>query len=1414
MDELRARFSLDDDMSSGFDSIADSIDELVESLEQVESASESAFEGLESASETASSVDGVAESASSAGDAVDDMGNAMSSAGDSAGDLAGQAESASAAMGEFSGEASEMAGASAEFAASAQEARSAASEMGSSLSEAGSTGASAIETIASAIGAAAIASKLQEIASSAHEMTEAFSGAQKTITNATGASGAALTSMSDSMLEAWAGNDDSLQDVAGAVGEINTRMGYTGEILTDTTAKFLDYADITGQNVVGSVRNVTQAMNQWGIAQSDVGSVMDKLAYAGQISGASVSELTNTVVRGGAAFQNAGLDIDSTIGMLADFELAGIQSSSAIMAMRTAVSKFSKEGVDAKTGIQDAVREIASMGNESQATAKAIEVFGSRAGQQLGLAIRNGTVSVDTFNGSLEKARGTLQITAKAGESLEEKWQKATNSLQSGFMQGLAPGIDAISSGMAEAATSVGDFLRENTGVSQVLAGMATGIGVVTAAITAYVAAMTAAKAASSLFAEGGLLAGLSLGPLAAVAAGIGLVTTAFLSYADASKRAYDEEAQYTSSTHKHMEALEGLESRYQAMQEAGQGNTDAARDLNVQIQQEKQWLDQNGMSVEQYIAKNDALIESHKSLSEEMSNARNEVTEGAEAHAALIGRLEDVSGVSGKAARSSEDMAATYGLLEESLGGLPVTLDEVSSSSENATKSIVKSAMVKDLTKAIKQGAEANAKYTEENAKLQKASESLEEQIQDAEDNKAKAADNKRKAVEQAATADMRAQEQNEKTAKSLSETNAEYQVATDELEKYKEQKKAVDAAIEENNQNMQASNQAYQQALSAYEGVDQGLRGQAEAAAVASMAYDSVADKLTTLTQQYDQMTQALMQNYQGQFGAFDKATANQEATASKWIQSLQSQAQYWADYDANSQVVTDAITARTEQTGQDFSNLIDYLNSGTPEAAGLVQDLASKTGEELNSALDEAEGYVTQMEQNQKGAAENFASVQSDLKGKIEEIKGDVESFISDLNGMSDEAKAAGADLMNGFLDGLTNGMGDSASLSDQMADSFNSLMEFDAGDDGGTITKTVEGDTEPLKQEAASAKEEIESTPAEAPIDGNTAQEEAAAEGAKGKIESDPAEVEITGNADQVEQAADGAVANAESKEAEIPVTADGSQVQSEVESAASGASGREVKITITADASQAESAISNIQSKASGLNPKVTISETGSSEVISQLHSIESTANSINPVIHVREEGVAAVQAEINSIQGKTVTITVNKVVNETKAGHAAGTTFATTSSYIAGEEGPELIARRTAGYANGTTNSDDFFIAGENGPELIKGAQGSTVFPTEETAKLVDVLNSKQQPLQVFPNADGGVPAPQANQKESGGEKHIVIDINGGGSLAVSGNSQMDKEQVLSLLQENMKPVLMQIIQNEIYEEGDLSYDY
>ena len=57
------------------------------------------------------------------------------------------------------------------------------------------------------------------------------------------------------------------------------------------------------------------------------------------------------------------------------------------------------------------------------------------------------------------------------------------------------------------------------------------------------------------------------------------------------------------------------------------------------------------------------------------------------------------------------------------------------------------------------------------------------------------------------------------------------------------------------------------------------------------------------------------------------------------------------------------------------------------------------------------------------------------------------------------------------------------------------------------------------------------------------------------------------------------------------------------------------------------------------------------------------------------------------------------------------------------------------------------------------------------------------------------------------------GDKTITLKVEGGGEMKVTGNG-VSKEDVVSLILENVKDALMNIVQQEMEEEGDLAYEF
>lgn len=121
------------------------------------------------------------------------------------------------------------------------------------------------------------------------------------------------------------------------------------------------------------------------------------------------------------------------------------------------------------------------------------------------------------------------------------------------------------------------------------------------------------------------------------------------------------------------------------------------------------------------------------------------------------------------------------------------------------------------------------------------------------------------------------------------------------------------------------------------------------------------------------------------------------------------------------------------------------------------------------------------------------------------------------------------------------------------------------------------------------------------------------------------------------------------------------------------------------------------------------------------------------------------------------------------------------------------------------GYAVGTSSAEPgLALVGENGPELVDFSGGERVYTAEDTA---DMLGGRR-------NDEFYVaPADTEETSESGGDKTITLKLEGSGEMKV-GSGGMTKEDIVEVLIENVKDVLMGIIQQEILEEGDLSYEF
>lgn len=124
--------------------------------------------------------------------------------------------------------------------------------------------------------------------------------------------------------------------------------------------------------------------------------------------------------------------------------------------------------------------------------------------------------------------------------------------------------------------------------------------------------------------------------------------------------------------------------------------------------------------------------------------------------------------------------------------------------------------------------------------------------------------------------------------------------------------------------------------------------------------------------------------------------------------------------------------------------------------------------------------------------------------------------------------------------------------------------------------------------------------------------------------------------------------------------------------------------------------------------------------------------------------------------------------------------------------------------------AKGSKNAPDLFVAGEQGPEIVAGRGGSRVFPSDDTTRIISALEKNNQPLSVSTSPFENINMDK-NDEPISNEKNININFNGSGTIKASG---IDKNQVLEIILEYIKPIIIDILSTEVFEEGVLSYDF
>lgn len=238
-----------------------------------------------------------------------------------------------------------------------------------------------------------------------------------TVAVKTGATGEQLKEFEDIIEDIATNIPVSFDAVGEAVGEVNTRFGLTGAELKRVSTQFAEFADINKVDVTQAVDSVQKAMAAFGLDAKDASAALDTLNAAGQASGISMSDLSNTMVSNSAALHDLGFGFAQSAEFLGKLEKGGIDASAVLAGLKKAEINASADGKTLQEALAGLDAELANSTSSIESMNTVTELFGNKAGVQLASALQNGTLSLSELTDAsmaLDDNLGSVSDTFKA----------------------------------------------------------------------------------------------------------------------------------------------------------------------------------------------------------------------------------------------------------------------------------------------------------------------------------------------------------------------------------------------------------------------------------------------------------------------------------------------------------------------------------------------------------------------------------------------------------------------------------------------------------------------------------------------------------------------------------------------------------------------------------------------------------------------------------------------------------------------------------------------------------------------------------------------------------------------------------------------------------------------------------------
>lgn len=259
--------------------------------------------------------------------------------------------------------------------------------------------------------------------------------ARKTIWELTGALWWQLNWLMDDFAKVLARVDNNASDVANALWEINTRFWVTGKPLQDLTSQFLDFADVTNQDVKTAIRDVSRLLQDSWFWLGRAWELMDILTVASQRTGISVWTLATNATNFGVQLRALWFWLEESVALISKFEAEWVNTEAILAWLNKWLNTLAKRSwTDIPTAFTWFIESLKNAKNDSEALKIASETLGAKAWPQLALAVREWRFELEEYLEALKWSAWATEATALATETVSEKFNRLVNGIKSNLI--------------------------------------------------------------------------------------------------------------------------------------------------------------------------------------------------------------------------------------------------------------------------------------------------------------------------------------------------------------------------------------------------------------------------------------------------------------------------------------------------------------------------------------------------------------------------------------------------------------------------------------------------------------------------------------------------------------------------------------------------------------------------------------------------------------------------------------------------------------------------------------------------------------------------------------------------------------------------------------------------------------------